>query len=255
MYCDDDVNDVLSQRHGTIPDSASFSSLRQSNPNYHIKKCFIITPTTNYVNPDFATLFDNDEPSTRRHVMATTSIFPSRFFPTSYCLKFLPSLNSINAQYSQPNPYNRHRKTYAPSPLASSPSSIFSTALSTPVHPFVRRRLFPTPPDDDSTSHLGPSNPFTTASNDDASVTSGRSRALHPSPVSSGRAETPSSMSHPSRYDSSLGLLTKKFVSILRASPDNSLDLNRAASELGVQKRRIYDITVRISCYLESNTD
>jgi hypothetical protein len=32
----------------------------------------------------------------------------------------------------------------------------------------------------------------------------------------------------------------------LRSSPENSLDLNRAASELGVQKRRIYDITVRI---------
>eukprot|EP00536_Pseudo-nitzschia_multiseries_P015643 jgi/Psemu1/218699/e_gw1.925.5.1 len=50
-------------------------------------------------------------------------------------------------------------------------------------------------------------------------------------------------MSHPSRYDSSLGLLTKKFVHILKGSPENSLDLNRAASELGVQKRRIYDIT------------
>lgn len=47
----------------------------------------------------------------------------------------------------------------------------------------------------------------------------------------------------PSRYDSSLGLLTRKFVSILRSTPENSLDLNRAASELGVQKRRIYDIT------------
>ena len=29
----------------------------------------------------------------------------------------------------------------------------------------------------------------------------------------------------------------------MRSSPENSLDLNRAASELGVQKRRIYDIT------------
>ena len=54
-----------------------------------------------------------------------------------------------------------------------------------------------------------------------------------------------SAMSNTSRYDSSLGKLTKQFVSILRNSPDNSLDLNRAASELNVQKRRIYDITVR----------
>jgi len=53
---------------------------------------------------------------------------------------------------------------------------------------------------------------------------------------------TPSSLGQ-SRYDSSLGLLTKKFVHILRGSPGNSLDLNRASQELGVQKRRIYDIT------------
>lgn len=51
------------------------------------------------------------------------------------------------------------------------------------------------------------------------------------------------SLSNISRYDSSLGLLTRKFVSLLVASPSNSLDLNVAASELGVQKRRIYDIT------------
>ncbi|XP_074657236.1 transcription factor E2F3-like [Tubulanus polymorphus] len=45
------------------------------------------------------------------------------------------------------------------------------------------------------------------------------------------------------RYDTSLGLLTKKFVSLLRSAPDGVLDLNRAAECLDVQKRRIYDIT------------
>lgn len=45
------------------------------------------------------------------------------------------------------------------------------------------------------------------------------------------------------RYDNSLGLLTRKFVSLLRNSPAGVLDLNQAALELGVQKRRIYDIT------------
>jgi hypothetical protein len=60
------------------------------------------------------------------------------------------------------------------------------------------------------------------------------------SPASSG---TPSSTPQSSRFDSSLGLLTKKFVSLLRGADGNSLDLNRAAMELGVQKRRIYDIT------------
>ena len=62
------------------------------------------------------------------------------------------------------------------------------------------------------------------------------------SPVDPMRMGTPSSLGQ-SRYDSSLGLLTKKFVHILRSSPGNTLDLNRAAAELGVQKRRIYDIT------------
>ena len=65
-----------------------------------------------------------------------------------------------------------------------------------------------------------------------------------------------------SRDDNSLGKLTAKFIELLRnppppassdskakpngsigAAPPGSLDLNRAAERLGVQKRRIYDIT------------
>ena len=63
------------------------------------------------------------------------------------------------------------------------------------------------------------------------------------------------------RYDSSLGLLTKKFVALIQVlfvgipglhhdsstscqgAPEGVLDLNQAATALGVQKRRIYDIT------------
>jgi hypothetical protein len=45
------------------------------------------------------------------------------------------------------------------------------------------------------------------------------------------------------RYDNSLGLLTKKFVSLLKESANGTLDLNLAAAKLEVQKRRIYDIT------------
>lgn len=47
----------------------------------------------------------------------------------------------------------------------------------------------------------------------------------------------------PCRYDSSLGLLTTKFVNLLKDSQDGVLDLNKAAETLKVQKRRIYDIT------------
>ncbi|KAK1304362.1 Transcription factor E2FB [Acorus calamus] len=45
------------------------------------------------------------------------------------------------------------------------------------------------------------------------------------------------------RYDSSLGLLTKKFINLIQQAEDGTLDLNEAASTLKVQKRRIYDIT------------
>ncbi|KAG0497297.1 hypothetical protein HPP92_001774 [Vanilla planifolia] len=45
------------------------------------------------------------------------------------------------------------------------------------------------------------------------------------------------------RFDCSLGVLTKKFISLLKHSQDGILDLNKAAETLEVQKRRIYDIT------------
>lgn len=45
------------------------------------------------------------------------------------------------------------------------------------------------------------------------------------------------------RYDTSLGLLTKKFIDLLEGSPDGVIDLNVASVQLNVQKRRIYDIT------------
>lgn len=45
------------------------------------------------------------------------------------------------------------------------------------------------------------------------------------------------------RYDTSLGLLTKRFVHLLKGATDGVVDLNKASELLGVQKRRIYDIT------------
>ncbi|NXS43933.1 E2F2 factor, partial [Balaeniceps rex] len=53
----------------------------------------------------------------------------------------------------------------------------------------------------------------------------------------------PKSPGEKTRYDTSLGLLTKKFIRLLSESPDGVVDLNRAAEVLEVQKRRIYDIT------------
>ncbi|NXX55679.1 E2F2 factor, partial [Scopus umbretta] len=65
----------------------------------------------------------------------------------------------------------------------------------------------------------------------------GRTLPQVPSP------RTPKSPGEKTRYDTSLGLLTKKFICLLSESPDGVVDLNRAAEVLEVQKRRIYDIT------------
>ncbi|KAF9624510.1 hypothetical protein IFM89_011623 [Coptis chinensis] len=56
---------------------------------------------------------------------------------------------------------------------------------------------------------------------------------------SPGMAVTP--VAH--RIDSSLGILTKKFINLIKHAEDGILDLNEAAETLVVQKRRIYDIT------------
>jgi hypothetical protein len=48
-----------------------------------------------------------------------------------------------------------------------------------------------------------------------------------------------------SRYDSSLGLLTKKFVELIQSSPSKDLDLNSAAEALGVQVRPRFQFPIR----------
>ncbi|ORX62414.1 hypothetical protein DM01DRAFT_1370288 [Hesseltinella vesiculosa] len=45
------------------------------------------------------------------------------------------------------------------------------------------------------------------------------------------------------RYDSSLSVLTKKFIQLIQSRKGQDLDLKQAAEQLNVQKRRIYDIT------------
>lgn len=46
-----------------------------------------------------------------------------------------------------------------------------------------------------------------------------------------------------SRFENSLGLLTRRFRGLVDRSDTAVVDLNEAADVLGVRKRRIYDIT------------
>ena len=177
--------------------------------------------------------------------------------PTPTSTSASPPRSSTKRKSSSPpsddpdSPPSSSKRKPLPLPSSSSSSSSStpsSSSKSKPNNKFSPTLSFPPPP----TIQLPPPAPTTTTS---ASTSS-------PSPVDD---DADSSSKHTNRYDSSLGLLTKKFVTLLRAPPSGpptssssssssspslspslqptSLDLNLAARELGVQKRRIYDIT------------
>ncbi|XWS56051.1 hypothetical protein CRYUN_Cryun09bG0053500 [Craigia yunnanensis] len=68
-------------------------------------------------------------------------------------------------------------------------------------------------------------------------------RSTPQTPESNASSPSPLTPAGSCRYDSSLGLLTKKFINLIKHAEDGILDLNKAAETLEVQKRRIYDIT------------
>ncbi|KAK6944101.1 E2F/DP family, winged-helix DNA-binding domain [Dillenia turbinata] len=68
-------------------------------------------------------------------------------------------------------------------------------------------------------------------------------RSALQTPISNTGSPSTSTLAGNCRYDSSLGLLTKKFINLIKHADDGTLDLNNAADTLEVQKRRIYDIT------------
>lgn len=174
-------------------------------------KCFILTPSAYYINPEFSKL-SRESPN---------DVNPSSFmFPTSLRAHFVPATSSSDAMLSPDvSPLSGLCVSY------SSPSSLDSS-------PTMPNDLMPTPP----------RRPTEMTATTPSSIASSPPNAS-PSYSDYSYASSPMSWSNVSRYDSSLGLLTRKFVTLLVASPSNVLDLNVAASELGVQKRRIYDIT------------
>ncbi|KAI3447390.1 hypothetical protein Pfo_004055 [Paulownia fortunei] len=93
------------------------------------------------------------------------------------------------------------------------------------------------------------SSPFRTPVSGKGGRTNGRSkvtknnRSVPSTPVSNVDAPSPLTPAGSCRYDSSLSLLTKKFITLIKHAEYGELDLNKAADTLQVQKRRIYDIT------------
>lgn len=184
-------------------------------------KCFILTPSAHYINPVFSQL---------SCASPDDVTYGPGFFPMSLRKNIIPADGQfMRGRFVQTQPTNfGDLSPSSPGMLASisSPTSLGSPTI-------MSNHLIPTPP----------RCPTETTATTPSSISSS---PLHPSPVSTRTFEhggSPMSLSQQSRYDSSLGLLTRKFVQLLIGSPGNVLDLNIAASELGVQKRRIYDIT------------
>ena len=185
---------------------------RRKQQMKQIVKCFIVTPSIQRFNPEFLGL------------LAPTQLFDDVQTTTTPM---------------KTDRYHRIESTSAQSPVqhATIDLSPSSSLISSPTNLFSNQ-LVPTPPN--SVSEL---NPTTDASSPDTAYSIGSS-FYRTSPLSEQqlRMGTPSSLGQ-ARYDSSLGILTKRFVHLLKNAPGNRVDLNKAASDLGVQKRRIYDIT------------
>ncbi|XP_058771270.1 transcription factor E2FA-like isoform X1 [Vicia villosa] len=97
-------------------------------------------------------------------------------------------------------------------------------------------------------THVTSSSPFKTPlsakdGRTNKSRVSKEGRSCPPTPISNAGSPSPLTPAGSCRYDSSLGLLTKKFINLIKRAEDGILDLNKAAETLEVQKRRIYDIT------------
>mmetsp|Transcript_7628 Transcript_7628/g.18845 ORF Transcript_7628/g.18845 Transcript_7628/m.18845 type:complete len:775 (+) Transcript_7628:238-2562(+) len=271
---DDDDNNGDNQNAGLIcpPKLTLSNTLRTQLALTDLRKCFIITPTIHLINPEFKKLHDDPYP-----IRIQTSPFGDIFdgdtaaTPTPSPLRpctsefltcgldspcFIPtSAHSPNdLSPIRPSKTNRNALSTISTTSFSSPTTGRSySMISSPLN-LVAQRLFPTPPNSFPSSSKSESLLSSSPTSLKLILTPTKTSSINSvfwtigdegSTASSARSHvgTPSTLSNASRYDSSLGLLTKKFVQILRASPDNSIDLNRAASELGVQKRRIYDIT------------
>jgi hypothetical protein len=203
-------------------------SFRRKLRTKQIVKCFILTPTVNYINPRLAHLlrhdtFCGDDPSLARTLHLSPRITPQRILP-----------------YSPSSPNNKlpliPHDVSSPSQISTCDRSHHSSLLfASPSLSLLSLGLVPTPPRSktDSTPSTTPSSSPT----DSLSWSSSFRSSPLSSPASSSLALTAS------RADSSLGQLTKKFVECLKRSSGCRVDLNVAAYELGVQKRRIYDIT------------
>ena len=250
----DDDGDV------TDPDASSARKpFRSQRCGGQLLKYFILTPTAHYINSNFAQPSqlpcnhngDDDDDVDDGDYNDDDTIEPpyDTDFTTPVRQRLSPHVIPLSAPRvnlddifrrndSDVDPTNNAPNTDSSLPMIIPDRSVsfslkLSSSSSSSLFGDILRPLSDTP---------AMSTPSTIASSppEEYGAPSGVQRAFSPSPQGS-HSGTP--MSGSSRYDSSLGLVTKRFVTLLQNTPDNALDLNYAANELGVQKRRMYDVT------------
>lgn len=149
--------------------------------------------------------------------------------------------NANNANSSQIPNYNPNKQRGLSSPYPTSPTT--SAENSEFPSPFPPQTPTAQTPSSISTPASAAS---TTATSAERPTKKRRITSKTPksaSQTSSQGSSSGSSTPRGSRDDSSLRLLTKRFVDLIAAAEDGILDLNKASDHLKVQKRRIYDIT------------
>jgi hypothetical protein len=167
--------------------------------------------------------------------------------PHSLTLDSFDNQNTSNAPtfYMPATPDSKRMfyEAFAPDSQPSNTSDILIPSTPTGIaRPNKRQKRASTSSSSSSmiASSYTPSTPTASAS---ALVQAANSVPDTPISTTFGGASSKKSGSKPCRDDSSLRLLTKRFVQLIAEAEDGVLDLNAAAEKLAVQKRRIYDIT------------
>lgn len=66
---------------------------------------------------------------------------------------------------------------------------------------------------------------------------------MHPAQGKPQRRDLSDRRDSRAKNDNTLGALTRKFVSLIQSQPEKVIEISMVSRELGIQKRRIYDIT------------
>ncbi|XP_073017609.1 transcription factor E2FA-like [Primulina eburnea] len=177
-------------------------------------------------------------------------IFPLQLTPPTAIRRHLP-FASMKPPFTQPDDYHHFSTPARAAASAVTAADQLLDAVVVKSTPLKRKNVSGENEavfNERTTSDIANS-PFRTPVSAKGGRLNGRSkvtknnRSMPSTSISNIDAPSPLTPASSCRYDSSLSLLTKKFINLIKHAEDGELDLNKAADTLQVQKRRIYDIT------------